>query len=155
MKNETTPSGVPGKYVITGLLVLTSIVGALFIYLGPKATQKTPGIVHVGIRYENEQSLAFLKYGKKGPDATIEFIAPDTSIAYTFESLKLGRNLVPLEGLENGPYTVRISAADFQTAEIPVIVEGRMLNPTKDAEFAAGTYADYNMIGVRFKPNTD
>jgi len=33
-----------------------------------------------------------------------------------------------------------------------MIAEGRMLNPPKDANFADGTHADYNMVGVRFIP---
>jgi hypothetical protein len=152
MTTQSLSEGIKGKYVALGLFILTAIVGSLFIYLGPRATKKSPGVVHIGIRYENEQSLAFLNYGKTGPDAKIEFIAPDGSIAYTFERLKLGRNLMPLQDLDNGPYSARISALDFQTVEVPIIVEGRMLNPPKDARFTPGTYADYNMIGVRFVP---
>lgn len=141
-----------GKYVAVGLFVLTAIVGSLFIYLGPKATGKTPGVIHVGIRYLNEGTLDFLRYGKKGPDATLRIIAADGSVVYALGGLKMGRNLVPLEGIDNGLYTVQLTADDFLPAEVPVIVEGRMLNPPKDAKFAPGTHADYNMIGVRFVP---
>jgi hypothetical protein len=141
-----------GSYVVLCILALTAVVGSLFIYIGPKATEKRPGIIHVGMRYTNEGSIDFLRYGKKGPNAKIELIAADGSIAYTFEGLGLGRNLVPLEDIESGPYTARISAADYAPAEVPVIVEGRMLNPPKDAEFAPGSHADYNMIGVRLAP---
>ncbi len=149
--------GIPGKYVAIGLLILTSIVGGLFIYMGPRAIRKTPGIVHVGIRYSNEMSMAFTQYPSGGPGAKIEFIAPDSTVAYTFEGLKIGRNLVPIGPriLPSGPYTARLSAPGFRTAEVPVIIEGRMLNPPKDAEFAPGTHADYNMVGVRFEPIGD
>jgi hypothetical protein len=144
--------GAPGKYVVIGLIAFTAIVGSLFIYLGPKATEKTPGILHVGIRYANEHTMEFTQYSKTGPGALIEFIAADGSIPHTVERLAIGRNLVPISNLTNGPYTVRLSADDFRTVEIPMIAEGRMLNPPKDAEFMQGTHADYNMIGVRFEP---
>ncbi len=144
--------GAPGKYVVIGLIAFTPIVGSLFIYLGPKATEKTPGILHVGIRYANEHTMEFTQYSKTGPGALIEFIAADGSIPHTVERLAIGRNLVPISNLTNGPYTVRLSADDFRTVEIPMIAEGRMLNPPKDAEFMQGTHADYNMIGVRFEP---
>jgi hypothetical protein len=144
--------GTPGKYVAIGLVVFTAIVGSLFIYLGPKATEKTPGILHVGIRYANEHRIEFTKYSKTGPDARIEFIAANGSIPHTVERLAMGRNLVPISNLTDGTYTVRLSAEDYTTVELTMIAEGRMLNPPKDAQFAEGTHADYNMIGVRFQP---
>ena len=145
-------TGTPGKYVVIGLVVFTSIVGSLFIYLGPKATEKTPGILHVGIRYANEHTIEFTQYGKTGPGARIEFIAADGSIPHSVERLAIGRNLVPISNLSGGTYTVRLSAEGFFTIELPMVAEGRMLNPPKDATFAEGTHADYNMIGVRFEP---
>ena len=125
---------------------------SLFIYLGPKATEKTPGILHVGVRYANEHMMEFTKYSKTGPAARIEFIATDGTIPHSVERLAIGRNLVPISNLTDGPYTVRLSAEDYVTVEVPMIAEGRMLNPPKDAEFTEGTHADYNMIGVRFEP---
>lgn len=140
-----------GKYVAIILVVLTGIVGALFIYLGPRATEKNPGVIHVGIRYIDEMTIDFTHYPKGGPGATIELIAPDGSIAYTFERLTIGRNLMPLQGVPDGPYLARLSAPDYQTVDVPIIVEGRMINPPKGAEFSPGTHADYNMIGVWFE----
>jgi hypothetical protein len=153
MHQETSKAPeLKGRYVVLLILALTAVVGTFFIYVGPKATEKTPGIVHVGIRYLNEQTIEFLKYGKKGPPATIELVNESGEVAYTMNDLRLGRNLMPLEELPSGPYTVRASSEDFQTVEVPVIVEGRMLNPTAGIEFIPGTYADYNMIGIRFRP---
>ena len=142
---------VPGVYIVICLIVLTGIVGSLFIYLGPKATDKSPGVLHVGIRYSNENTVDFLRYGKKGPGARMEFVASDGSIHYTVEDLSISRNLVPIKDLTDGPYTVRLSAEGFHSIELTMIARGRMLNPPPDAQFEAGTYADYNMIGVRFK----
>jgi hypothetical protein len=147
--------GTPGKYVAIGLVVLTAIVGTLFIILGPKATERTPGILHVGIRYANEHKIEFTQYPKTGPGATIEFIAADGSIPHSVERLAMGRNLVPISNLSDGNYTIRLSADDYQSVELPMIAAGRMLNPPKDTTFAEGTHADYNMIGVRFQPKPD
>lgn len=142
---------IPGAYIVVCLIVLTGIVGSMFIYLGPKATEKSPGVLHVGIRYSNENTIDFLRYGKKGPGAQIDFIASDGSIPYSVNNLTIGRNLVPIKNLTDGTYTVRLSAEGFQTIELTMVAQGRMLNPPKDAQFEPGTFADYNMIGVRFE----
>ncbi|NBB79328.1 MAG: hypothetical protein GVY36_07780 [Verrucomicrobia bacterium] len=141
-----------GRFVVVLLLVLTGVVGTLFIALGPQATERSPGVVHVGVRYANEMSMEFNQHGKTGPGARIELIDRRGEIAYAFGDLKIGRNLVPLQDVPAGPYTARLSAPGYETREVSVIVEGRMLNPPKDAVLEAGTIADFNLIGVRFKP---
>lgn len=140
-----------GWLVVALLFVLTATVGGLFVILGPKATERSPGVVHIGIRYANERSLEFNQYGKNGPGAKIELVAPDGSIAFSFSDLRIGRNLMPLKDISDGPYIARLSAPEYKTHEIPMQVEGRMMNPSKDAKFEDGTLADYNMIGVRFE----
>ena len=140
-----------GGLVVALLLLLTGIVGTLFIVLGPQATEKSPGIIHIGVRYANERSLEFNQYGKNGPGATIEIVAPDGKVAYMHENLQIGRNLMPLKDIPNGLYMARLSAPGYLTRELPIIVEGRMLNPPKDAKLDEGSIADYNLIGVRFE----
>ena len=140
-----------GGLVVALLMLLTGIVGTLFIVLGPQATEKSPGVIHIGVRYANERSLEFNQYGKNGPGATIEIVAPDGKVAYMHENLQIGRNLMPLKDIPNGLYMARLSAPGYLTRELPIIVEGRMLNPPKDAKLDEGSIADYNLIGVRFE----
>ena len=140
-----------GGLVVALLLLLTGIVGTLFIVLGPQATEKSPGIIHIGVRYANERSLEFNRYGKNGPGATIKIIAPDGKVAYTHENLQIGRNLMPLKDIPNGNYIARLSAPGYVSREVPIIVEGRMINPPRDAKLDDGSIADYNLIGVRFE----
>ena len=140
-----------GGLVVALLLLLTGIVGTLFIVLGPQATEKSPGVIHIGVRYANESSLEFNRYGKNGPGATIEIVAPDGKVACTHENLQIGRNLIPLEDIPNGHYMARLSAPGYVSRELPIIVEGRMINPPKDAKLEDGSIADYNLIGVRFE----
>ena len=140
-----------GGLVVALLLLLTGIVGTLFIVLGPQATEKSPGVIHIGVRYANERSLDFNQYGKSGPGATIEIVAPDDKVHYTHENLQIGRNLMPLKDIPNGHYTARLSASGYETRELPIIVEGRMINPPKNAKLEDGSIADYNLIGVRFE----
>jgi hypothetical protein len=141
---------IKGGLVVALLLLLTGIVGTLFIVLGPQATEKSPGVIHIGVRYANERSLEFNQYGKNGPGATIEIVALDGTIAYTHQKLQIGRNLMPLKNSANGNYIARLSAPGYKTREVPIIVEGRMINPPKDAKLEDGSIVDYNMIGVRF-----
>ena len=140
-----------GGLVVTLLLMLTALVGGLFVVLGPKATERSPGVVHIGIRYANERSFEFNQYGKNGPGATIELVAADGKVAYAYSNLRIGRNLMPLKDVADGPYIAKLSAPGYQTREIPIIVQGRMINPPKGVQLEDGTLADYNMIGVRFE----
>ena len=140
-----------GGLVVALLLLLTGIVGTLFIVLGPQATEKSPGVIHIGVRYANERSLEFNQHGKNGPGATIEIVAADGKVAYTHENLQIGRNLMPLKDIPNGHYTARLSAPGYETRELPIVIEGRMINPPKDAKLDDGSIADYNLIGVRFE----
>ena len=142
-----------GGLVVALLLLLTGIVGTLFIVLGPQAPEKSPGVIHIGVRYANERSLEFNQYGKSGPGATIEIVAPDGKVAYMHEKLQIGRNLMPLKDIPNGQYTARLSAPGYVSREVPIIVEGRMINPPKDVRLDDGSVADYNLIGVRFEVN--
>ena len=151
--NSEARTNVPGVYIVLGLFILTASVGSLFIYLSPRATQKSPGVLHVGIRYANENTIDFMRYGKQGPGAKIEFISKDGAPVYAVDNLALGRNLVPIKDLSNEVYTVRLSAAGYRTIELTMIARGRMLNPPENATFEHGTYADYNMIGVEFSKN--
>ena len=140
-----------GGLVVALLLLLTGIVGTLFVVLGPQATEKSPGVIHIGVRYANERSLEFNQYGKSGPGATIEIVATDGKVVYTHENLQIGRNLMPLKDIPNGRYMARLSAPGYVSRELPIIVEGRMINPPKDAKLDDGSIADYNLIGVRFE----
>ena len=103
------------------------------------------------MRYANERSLEFNQDCKSGPGATIEIVAADGKVAYTHENLQIGRNLMPLKDIPNGHYTARLSAPGYETRELPIIVEGRMINPPKDAKLEDGSIADYNLIGVRLE----
>ena len=140
-----------GGLVVALLLLLTGIVGTLFVVLGPQATEKSPGVIHIGVRYANERSLEFNQYGKSGPGATIELVAADGKVAYTHENLQIGRNLMPLKDIPNGNYMARLSAPGYVSRELPIIVEGRMINPPQNAKLDDGSIADYNLIGVRFE----
>ena len=142
-----------GKYIVFILISLTGIVGGLFIVIGPETTEKNPGVLHVGIRYSDEMSMAFTRYPKGGPGATIRFIDDSRETVYEFGNLKTGRNLVPIgpELLPSGLYTAELSAEGYKSRRLPVVIEGRMLNPPLDADFEVGTHADYNMVGVRLE----
>ncbi len=141
-----------GKYVVFTLFLLTGIVGALFILLGPRATERSPGVLHLGVRYADEMTIAFTQYPKGGPGAMLELLNAAGEKVFAFENLKIGRNLVPIQGIPTGDYTARLTAPGYRTRELPVRIEGRMLNEIRGVEYARGTMADYNMIGVQFEP---
>lgn len=152
MADRAKPFELRGVYVVALILALTGVVGALFIYLGPRATARAPGVVHVGLRYADEGTVNFLRYGKHGPAATLRLIDPAAGVLLEATGLRLGRNLVALELLPAGRVTARLEAPGYQPVEVPVRIEGRMLRPAPDAPLPPGCLTDDNLIGVRFRP---
>ena len=148
------PYILKGNHVVAALIVLTCIVGGLFIVLGPKATEKNPGVLHVGIRFADERSIEFTRFSLGGPGARIEFINNKGELSYQYDNLKIGRNLVPIEpdNLPSGPYIARLSADEYKRVHVQVIIDGRMLNPISNEKISNNVRVDYNMIGVRFEP---
>ena len=153
-----------GKYIVFSLFVLTGIVGALFIYMGPKALQTNPGVFHLGVRYADEFGVEFTRYPKGGPGATLEIISSKGELVGRFDKLVMGRNLIPIDSTQYvaGNYLLRVSATDYQVQSIPAQLEHKTFSPTSDAPTLnqendnTGTYYDFsfrdNLLGVRLYP---
>lgn len=155
-----------GKFVVFSLIVLTGIVGALFIYMGPKALQTNPGVFHLGIRYADEFGIEFTRYPKGGPGATLEIINSEGELIGRFDKLLMGRNLIPIDigstQYTEGDYMLRISANDYQIQCIPAQLEHKTFLPIFDAPTLnqenrnKSTYYDFsfrdNLLGVRLYP---
>ncbi|PDH29102.1 MAG: hypothetical protein CNE95_05250 [Puniceicoccaceae bacterium MED-G30] len=153
MPNRFQPKG---NLVVLALLILTGSVGALFILLGPNATERSPGVLHIGIRYDDEAAMRFARYGKNGPGARLDFINAEGQPVYFVEKLNIGRNLVPIgpAKLPNGSYVARLQAPGYKPVDIPVMTEGRMLHPKEDTPLPDNVYGEYNLIGVRLESET-
>lgn len=153
-----------GKFVVFSLIVLTGIVGALFIYMGPKALQTNPGVFHIGIRYADEFGIEFTRYPKGGPGATLEIISSEGELIGRFDKLVMGRNLIPIDSTQYsaGNYLLRISANDYQVQSIPAQLEHKTFAPTSHASTLnqendnKDIYYDFsfrdNLLGVRLYP---
>ena len=153
-----------GKFIVFLLIVLTGIVGALFIYIGPKALQTNPGVFHLGIRYADEFGIEFTRYPKGGPGATLEIISSKGELIGRFDKLIIGRNLIPIDSTQYsaGNYLLRISANDYQLQSIPAQLEHKTFSPTSDAQTlnqennSQDIYYDFsfrdNLLGVRLYP---
>ena len=153
-----------GKYIVFSLFALTGIVGALFIYMGPKALQTNPGVFHLGVRYADEFGVEFTRYPKGGPGATLEIISSKGELVGRFDKLVMGRNLIPIDSTQyiEGNYLLRVSATDYQVQSIPAQLVNKTFLPTSDALILnqendnTGTYYDFsfreNLLGVRLYP---
>ena len=153
-----------GKFVVFSLIVLTGIVGALFIYMGPKALQTNPGVFHIGIRYADEFGIEFTRYPKGGPGATLEIISSEGELIGRFDKLVMGRNLIPIDSTQYsaGNYLLRISANDYKVQSIPAKLEHKTFLPIFDAQrlnqenLDKDIYYDFsfrdNLLGVRLYP---
>ena len=153
-----------GKFVVFSLIVLTSIVGALFIYMGPKALETNPGVFHLGIRYADEFGIEFTRYPKGGPGATLEIINSRGELIGHYDKLVMGRNLIPIDSTQytEGDYILRISANDYKIQSIPAQFEHKTFSPIFGAQTLkqenrnqSNSY-DYsfrdNLLGVRLYP---
>jgi hypothetical protein len=153
-----------GKFVVFALIILTSVVGALFIYMGPKALKTNPGVFHLGIRYADEFGIEFTRYPKGGPGAVLEIINSKGQSIERFEGLVMGRNLIPIDGTKfpDKTYSLKISANDYHAQIIPAQLENKTFSPTADAatlnESLDDPNANYdfsfrdNLLGVRLYP---
>ena len=153
-----------GKFVVFSLIVLTGIVGALFIYMGPKALQTNPGVFHIGIRYADEFGIEFTRYPKGGPGASLEIISSEGELIGRFDKLVMGRNLIPIDSTQYsaGNYLLRISANDYKVQSIPAKLEHKTFLPIFDAQrlnqenLDKDIYYDFsfrdNLLGVRLYP---
>ena len=153
-----------GKFVVFSLFLLTCIVGALFIYIGPKALQTNPGVFHLGIRYADEFGMEFTRYPKGGPGALLEIIDSKGQIIEEFDGLVIGRNLIPIDSSKftEDSYLLQVSASDYYTQKIPAKLAKKTLSPTtdsitlnKNSESIEGfydfTFTD-NLLGIRLYP---
>lgn len=153
-----------GKYVVFALFLLTGIVGALFIYIGPKALQTNPGVFHLGIRYADEFGMEFTRYPKGGPGATLEIVDKGGKLIEQFKGLVIGRNLIPIDSskLTEDEYLLRVLATDYHTQTIPAKLKNKTFSPMVDAitlnegsdsieSFYDFTFDD-NLLGIRLYP---
>jgi len=146
---------VSGKQVVVLICLLTAIGGALFLYLGPKATERRPGLLHLGVRYANEGSRDFLRYGGGDPATRVAFYsipATEDEPVFARKDLERGRNLVPLEAVPDGNYVVRAEAEGFGAEEFFITVEDGRTRPIEDFPVPDDGHVARNMIGVRFEP---
>ena len=153
-----------GKFVVFALIILTGVVGALFIYIGPKALETNPGVFHLGIRYADEFGIEFTRYPKGGPGAVLEIINSKGEIIEQFEGLVMGRNLIPIDSTKfpESNYRLKISANDYHSQIIPAQLENKTFLPTADAttlnQSLDNPNAVYdfsfrdNLLGVRLYP---
>ena len=153
-----------GKLIVLALIILTGVVGAMFIYIGPKALQTNPGVFHLGIRYADEFGIEFTRYPKGGPGAVLEIIDSNSQIVDRFDGLVMGRNLIPIDTtkFQENTYFLKISSNDYYSQIIPANLKNKTFSPTTDAielnndQSVSDTYFDFsfrdNLLGVRLYP---
>ena len=142
-----------GKYIVFSLFLLTTIFGALFIYMGPRVLETSPGVLQLGIRYSDEFSVAFTQYPKGGPGATLEIFDAGGQLIHSHKKLSIGRNLIPIYRNLNDHeiYTFKISAENYATVVIEAENEGRLFKPTEDQKIPAGVSFKPNLLGLKLQ----
>lgn len=161
-----------GKFVVLTLVLLTAVVGALFVSLGPKALKTSPGVFHLGIRYADERSIEFTRHPKGGPGARLQIFDAKGHRVLEQKALQIGRNLIPLDRerlIDGADYLLQIDAKGYKGLCIPATLSGRSMNPASehamkwiargwpDVNSTASEHRDYrfqaNQLGVRLYPS--
>ena len=143
-----------GKYIVFSLFLLTAIIGASFIYLGPKALQTNPGVLHLGIRYADEFSIDFTRFPKGGPGAVLEIYDENQVLIDRYENLSMGRNLIPIdpEKFKHRLYSFHISAPSYKSVQIEVQNQNRILSAINNHTEKENVLIEPNLLGVRLEP---
>lgn len=148
-----------GKLVVLALVLLTAVVGALFVTLGPKALKTSPGVLHLGIRYADERSMDFTRHPKGGPGARLKILDAKGKQVLEQRDMQIGRNLIPIDRerlIEGADYLLQIDAEGYKGLSIPATLSGRSLNPAPQISPSSQEHRDYsfesNLLGVRLYP---
>ena len=142
-----------GKIIVFTLFLLTAVMGALFIYFGPKAIETNPGVLHLGIRYSDEFSVDFSRFPKGGPGAVLEIFDAKEQLIDRYENLPMGRNLIPISigKFKNQRYTLKISAHSYESIMIKANNEERVFRPAASQEQLDNLIFKPNLIGIRLR----
>lgn len=153
MTDSRSSREIRGPFVVAALVLLTAVVGTLFIVLGPRATERHPGVLHVGVRYANEGTADLLRYNDGRPVTRFLLYTDSPGDPLLLqEGLGVGRNLVPIKQVASGDYVARVEADGFHPAEFAVRIEGRLVLPVAGADYPEDSVVDRNLIGVRLLP---
>ena len=143
-----------GKHIVFSLFLLTAIIGASFIYFGPKALQTNPGVLHLGIRYADEFSIDFTRFPKGGPGAVLEIYDQNRILIDRHENLSMGRNLIPIDPkkFKDTLYSLHISSPSYKSVYIEVQNQNRILSARNNHTEKENVLIEPNLLGVRLEP---
>lgn len=146
-----------GWKVVLGILLPLLLVGTgLFMVMQPRITAKKPGHLHVGVRFADEGTVAFL--GRNGAQpmtrVRIERIAGVTPKPVDMrEGLRRGRNILTLEELDAGVYQFTFSSDGYLSETFRFEKTGDTWLPLPgQVEPGDGDQLMEQFIGLRFQP---
>tara|TARA_X000000368_G_scaffold323959_1_gene261023 strand:+ start:127 stop:645 length:519 start_codon:yes stop_codon:yes gene_type:complete len=137
---------IRGKYVVLSLFALTFFVGAFFVFLGPKALNTSPGVLHLGIRYSDERSVDFTRHPKGGPNAKLIVSDLNGKVINVYDYLKLGRNLIPIkQNIYTNHTDVRLLlvADGYKAIALDAMIIGRTIKPKENNKILVKNDAKY------------
>jgi hypothetical protein len=142
-----------GKYIVFSLFLLTSIFGSLFIYMGPKVLETSPGVLQLGIRFSDEFSVAFTQHPKGGPGASLEIFDSSGRLIDSHTKLIVGRNLIPIDQdlYNNQIYTFKISSPGYETVILKAENDSRLFKPLEGYEMPHDVSFKPNLLGMKLQ----
>ncbi|MGJ3243993.1 MAG: hypothetical protein ACFE0O_13705 [Opitutales bacterium] len=144
------------KVVVGILLPLLAIGTGLFLIMEPKITEKKPGHLHVGVRFADEGTVAFL--GRNGAQpftrVRIERLVDSTPVPVDIrDGLRRGRNILTLEDLPPGLYQFTFSSDGYIPESFRFEKTGDTWLPLPgQVEPGDGDQLMEQFIGLRFQP---
>jgi len=133
------------------------VVGLAFLILSPIITQKKPGRLYVGIRFDDEATVGFMGKNAANPLTKLEIyrgappLTEDMEPVATHEGLRKGKNIIDTRNLDSGIYSLVFTSPGYE----PLIVTAEMrdgeFRETPGANAPSGSKVMDQFIGILMK----
>lgn len=144
------------KFLLFVFFPLMALVAGLFLVLTPSLTRKKPGHLYVGVRFEDEASVAFIDRNGAQPLTHLDLApaqaSPAGSGARAFPGLRRGKNRLDLSGLPEGLYRLDFSSPGYLPISLLLEKSAGEFQPTPAASAPREVLLLPQFIGLRFQP---
>lgn len=144
-----------GTYIILFILFPAAlVVGLGFIWLAPIITEKQPGHLYLGIRFDDESTLQFVDRDGANPLTRLDFFPQtgsaqaDTEPLLSFDGLRRGKNIVGISDLPDGHYRLQFTSPGYRPLWVPMEKRDGEFRPVGAVRTPEGALVMEQFVGV-------
>lgn len=136
------------------ILLPLTLLGALgFMILGPIITEKKPGFLYLGVRFNDERSVQFIDKNITNPLTTLAFFPGDADSVpeeptLQYDNLRRGKNIVDISSLDDGIYLLRFSCEGYSPLVVRMEKVGGDFMDTPAKQVPEGSRVLDQFVGV-------